>query len=1738
METNFNSKQSLQNNIDAIKTIFLLDKENRKPTSTEKEILSKYCGFGSLKDVTKDQNDKNEWNTAESQKLFLLIKELYAVIKNNTTEQECTDYCRSIRNSTLTAFYTPDEVVNSIASSIKNTGLQFNTIIDPSAGNGIFAEKFKNHFPNIEVTNFEKDLLTGKLLKYLKPDDNTHIKGFEEVENQFNDYYDIISSNIPFGDFKVSDGQYKNSKEPIKQNALQRIHNYFFIKGIDTVREGGLLAFITSRGVLDSKGNEEVRKWLMQNTNLISAIRLPNNLFDTTTNIKVGSDLIILQKNTNKKELTQDEKNFIETKQRKSGAYFNCYFKNMDNIVHTSWIDKPDYRGNPNISFLYNKPLTDLSLKISSILEKDFKNNLNIELFNKNALKRQDTISKEQAIKEIQSIFKDGIIKKIPEKETVIPVPSKEIPKNTTSLYDLYELASNEPTKEIKPQPKFFEWTGDIKEYYRDNSLVTDDKGRAGYLNLPVSSNQKPTFTPANFTISDTEKSKLYIQIRDTYEALYKFEIDNKQEEPKLRENLNSYYDTFVEKFGHLKDRKNIQFFNKEPNYNSICSIENEIDKKFIKSDIFYRPVTFTSTIEKGTFTASDALLSSLNTYGYVNEAYIESLTNKNFKEIYSELKDRIFFNPDSNRFETADKYISGNVVEKIESLKVYLNLDPNNEFLNDSYNALQAAKPQEITFEQLDFNMGERWIPTSIYENYAKHLFYNSINIIYNKNLDDFSVNNSNQYMPLHPTILNEYAVQTSSRLYDGLTLFHHALLNTVPNITKTIRVDGKDIKVPDRENILLANSKIENIRNGFSEWLSQQPSDVKDNLVKIYNRKYNCYVKPKFDGSHQEFPGLTFDKFTYKELYKSQKDAIWGILQNGGGIIDHEVGGGKTLIMCTAAHEMSRLKIAQKPLIIAMKANVNEIAKTYKEAFPNAKLLYPKKADYTEENRIKFFNKIKNNNWDTIILSHEQFKMLPQSLDVQKRIINQELNSVEENLNVLKNDGIKITNSLRKGLEKKIENLTVKLKDIQQSIRSKTDDFIDFKDMGIEHVFVDESHIFKNLMFNTRHKRVAGLGNTDGSERSLNLLMAIRTIQEKTSKDLGATFLSGTTISNSLSELYSIFKYLRPKELEKQDINCFDAWAAIYAKKTTDYEISITNEIVPKERFRYFVKVPELAMFYSEITDFKTGDSIGLDRPKSNEILVSIEPTAEQIDFNKKLIDFLSTGNPDVLEIKFGKKDFKKEAKTLFAINYSKKMALDMRLIDSKYGDNINNKASICAKRINDYYTKFNEQKGTQFVFSDLGVYNPENKGEFNIYSEIKRKLIEDYNIPANEIEFIQKAKTEKAKEAIIKKMNKGEIRVLFGSTQMLGTGVNAQERAVAVHNIDIPWRPSDLEQRQGRAVRTKNFVAKQFNNNSVDVLTYATKNTLDIFRFGLLNNKQNVILQLKNGTIGLRRIDEGSIDEQTGMNLSEFVAILTGNNLLLEKSKLEKQISVLESEKHVFYKDKRLTEYHLNDSLKDLESNEISLKKLQADSKNFQDTVKLDNEGNKINMLKLTDLNSTDIKVINEKLQQINIKTDTNGQHQKIGEIYGFDITVKTEKNLENEKSNKFYVKGELYYTHYHGFLAKDPKTVTDSFMKALESISRTTESYLNKNVELRKKILSYKEILNKEWQNEPLLKKLKTELDNKERELQIALNEKKEEKIQLQNQKPEDTSKQNNIQVSSISMQSKRKFSMSM
>ena len=1510
----YNKKEVLQANTEAIRVVLRLEKERREATEAEKSILRGYQGFGGLKCVlnrTDNPDDIRYWSKSE-QNLFEPTQQLKQMIYREALDANTAKrYWESIKASVLTSFYTDTRIVTAIADALTSVNVPIRRCLDPSAGMGAFAETFARQAGVVDA--MEKDLLTARISQALHPYGKGNIfvrnEPFEaigELENK--DKYDLVTSNIPFGDFMVYDREYSKGKDTLKRESTRAIHNYFFVKGLDCIKEGGLLAFITSQGVLDSPRNEAIRRYLMQNSRLISALRLPSGMFSDNAGTDVGSDLIVLQKQTGKEINKGIEQQFVETvsvpKEEGSSVVFkhnSLFVGDWKDISHrtiaTERIMGTDPYGRPAWEYRFTGGIEEMAESLRTQLSLEMGQRIDRKLYEtgipmteaereaeaeKQLRKLGITISREEetektktedkGINDAYNLMPDSIRKQLPklystEKELIgdkvayaryfFPMgaytaylleydPKSRIgfgavtmgygwelgnmsldemegvkvrglgierdlyfsPKKLHEIAELEEIVRGQYTKEevvaeeikeevitkaetenkvketvtiasendtqimentvpngetiplqpsssesapqqlvseqpsitVEPAPEgvpaltlhhqyeqepqeirtdieapremngqtiFFDddhhpvvdnnmedigqpeqlslfapeeyslWTREVtrvnneikdnsgtsqsrrpvtqtapqkpseskmqkavtspqrhtrssrkkasssprepslfdfmneaeerkpkpiaevrKEFdasprpflssldshLRDGSIVVQ-KGQVGFLS---DLKRHPTFNPMDLPYAQLSRLKAYIEIRECYHRLYDYEAENHAEDREDRSRLNHLYDDYVARWGYFNQKANTDIIKMDATGVEMLFLERSENGRYVKADIFDHPTAFSTTELTVATDPMEALGASLNKYGTVELDYMSSLLpDMEESDIISSLEGRIYYNPEENAYEVADKFISGNVIEKAERIESWLLDHPDHEEAKQSLAALRAATPTPIPFADLDFNLGERWIPAKVYGRFASEFFGTDIGVSYHSNMDEYSIVCDRK----NANIWHKYAVQGEFRRYDGINLLKHALHNTIPDINKskevTDKVTGetKTIKVRDGHAIQMANAKIEEIRQGFVDWLGRTPDTFKQQLSDRYNRLFNCFVRPNFDGTHQTFPDLDLRRLGIADLYKSQKDAVWMLKTNGGGICDHEVGAGKTLIMCAAAYEMKRLGLANKPMIIGLKANVFDIADTFRKAYPNAKVLYPGKNDFNKQNRQRIFNDIKNNDWDCIILTHEQFGMIPQALEIQEAIMQKELDSVEENLEVLRQQGRDISRGMLKGLEKRKQTLEAKLQNIQDSIAERKDDAVDFKMMGIDHLFVDESHQFKNLMFNTRHDRVSGLGNPDGSQRALNMLFAIRTIQERSGKDLGATFLSGTTISNSLTELYLLFKYLRPQALEKQGINSFDAWAAVFAKKSTDYEFSITNDIIQKERFRTFIKVPELAAFYAEV-------------------------------------------------------------------------------------------------------------------------------------------------------------------------------------------------------------------------------------------------------------------------------------------------------------------------------------------------------------------------------------------------------------------------------------------------------------------------------------------------------------------------------------------------------------------------
>lgn len=1622
------------------------------------KILGKYSGFGGLGFVL-NPLDTSAWAKSDLD-CFLDTFRLHQVLKDNSAdEREYKAWVQSLKSSTLTAFYTPVQVIKKLMDSVYGIqdsyygkGICPIQILDPAAGSNGYFMKVASILADLRGKNpkgvaYENDMLSGLILSRIAGANNdVRVKGFETIPTSELGSYDLVSTNVPFGNISIFDPAYTKSKDAVRRDAAKMIHRYYVLKGLDCLRNGGILAYIITSNYLN-RDSDQLREAL-KSSRLISALRLPNNLFHEA-GTEVGTDLLVLQKCEGRGAYTPDEALLLTTYEDNScptNLYFTCH---PDHVIATDKVIDTDPYGKPGFIYTHNNGVDGTAADLKTILIADMRANVDCDLFNSSS--------------------------------------------------------SNSRSEQPKKERKL------------------------------------------------SEREKAILALHKCYTELYEYEATKLEENTDLRKKLNSLYDAFILEHGHLNDIANSRAAKRHQCAEVLAIEQRDEQGRWQKADIMLRPIAFSTDDLHEAGTPQEALAASLNDFGKPDVRYMAALTGMSEDELLASLANDVFYNPLNGEYEIKARFIAGNVIEKLDLIK---NLHPDIAMklssvtgntdvalqgrearILHSMQALQSAIPTPISFADLDFNLGERWMDAKIYSAFATEFFslpgsHPEVTVRYNTLLDQYAAEVTNGWG--NEKIYTEYEVRSeASDSIDGIGLLIHALHNTCPKMKKYQRDSkgyiahddkGDKIKEEDAEKTQLANAKIEEIRQGFIDWLNRQPKEFCNKLADTYNRRFNCFVKPRYDGSHQTFPGLDLaalkKKYGINHIYDSQKDCVWMLLLNGGGICDHEVGSGKTLIMCLAAHEMKRLGLCHKPLIIGLKANISAIADTYRTAYPEAKILYAKEGDYSGSNRIEFFNRAKNNDYDCIIMSHDQFSRIPQSETLQLEILQDELEQLEESLNAMADWGWSARGKIKKGLEIRKRNLRAKIERLQHDIGEHKDKgIVDFGLLGIDHIFVDESHQFKNLGFATRHESVAGMGNTEGSKRAFNLLMAIRTIQSRTGRDLGATFLSGTTVTNSLTELYCLFKYLRPKALAKQHISCFDAWAAIFTKKSTEFEFNITNNIVQKERFRYFIKVPELAMFYNEITDFRTAEDVGIERPDKHAMLLNIKPTPDQEEFIKALMKFAKTGDAKCIGRAF-LTEKEQAAKMLIATDLARKMSLDMRLIDPAYGDHPRSKASRCAELVKRYYDKFNDHKGTQLIFSDLSTW--QNNTDWSVYSEIKRKLVREYGIPPSEIRFIQECKSDGAKQHLIDEVNKGNVRVLFGSTSMLGTGVNLQQRVVCVHHLDTPWRPSDLEQRDGRAIRKGNEVAKLYADNKVDVIIYAVERSLDSYKFNLLHCKQTFINQLKRGQLGIRTIDEGSMDENGGMNFSEYMAILSGNTDLLERAKLEKRIGGLESERKNYIRDQHDQQSKMDSLYMENENHVRNIKDAETDLAAFNKARRLDPDGQVINDLHIDGytaptttpegkpLTPADIeKLLGQKLIDYCNSARTSEGYFTIGSIYGFKVLIKTSEVADlagnKEYENHIYVQGEtnLRYTTNNGRINRANHTASGRYpLQTLQRIPSLIEEWQNKMHENEVRIQQIQSIIGKPWGKEEELRKLRSDLATLDRKIETELRASKE------------------------------------
>lgn len=898
----------------------------------------------------------------------------------------------------------------------------------------------------------------------------------------------MVMSNIPFGNFRVFDKHYSSHPDPVRRASGAAIHNLFFVKGLDSLRDGGLLAYITTRGVADAESNQEYRRWLVDNANLISAIRLPDNLFTEHSGTSAGTDLLVFQKAVGKQSLTNFDELFLKSAVTEEGISCNSLFAGNANAVFSSAAPGTDQYGRPAMVYIWDEDWAAFGVRLAEKLSADMALRFDRDLFRKGQQRDISAVAENPVMRKgdpAGSLFSSGSL-----------------------------LSISAPTASISMARRPFD--GAMLSHYQDGTMVMDGT-QPGTLDIPWQG--KPIFVPLELSTLESLKARDYMTLRDTYKELDISEMESGEANDDARARLMEVYDRFVEYYGELNERDNWRLILSDTLGREVLSLERMVKGEKRLADIFYRPVSFAQKVIEHTDSAMEALAISLNLYGRIEPTLICDLTDRGWEELVTELKERVFYNPMENEFQVREQFVSGDVITKSEEVERRLLSDPDNNEIQRTLLALREAIPAPVPFHDLYLNFGERWIPNEVYERFATELFQTAVHIKYEPLIDEFSLVGADR----NALITGKYAVKTQDDgTYDGFTMMRYALYDTIPHITMVVDDgSGNEVRVPDREAQQRAISVTQQIRDEFDRWLTGQDEEFKDDLTDRYNRLFNCYARPEYDGSHLTLSDLNLKGLGYETVHQSQRDAVWMFLLNRGGIADHKVGGGKTLLGCILAHEMKRLGISNKTIIACIKSNVDKFAAEYMTAYPNDKVLYPSERDFMPENRERLFHDMKNNDWDVIILTHEQFGKIPIPADIQIDVMQQELDLVNESLKVYEQMGGEITPRLLKGLETRRKNLTAKIAELNHTMSKRKDSVPDLRQMGVQHIIDDESHHHKNIPFHTRNDRVAGIGNPQGSQRALNMLYASRTLQNDKDMDLQTTSMSGTTITNSLVEM-----------------------------------------------------------------------------------------------------------------------------------------------------------------------------------------------------------------------------------------------------------------------------------------------------------------------------------------------------------------------------------------------------------------------------------------------------------------------------------------------------------------------------------------------------------------------------------------------------------------------------------------
>ena len=1371
-------KERFRRNIMAIQLLKKCQEENRFATPEEQIILSKYVGWGGLSEAFDENN--SAWATEYLELSSVLTPEEYA----------------SARESTLTAFYTPPEVITAIYKAMEQMGFKEGNLLEPSCGIGNFIGMLPDAMQDSKIYGVELDTISAGIAQQLYQKTTIAAQGFEET-NLPDSFFDGVVGNVPFGDFKVLDKRYDKHKF--------LIHDYFFAKSLDKLRPGGVMALVTSKGTMD-KETLAVRKYIAQRAELLGAIRLPNNTFKGNAGTEVVSDILILQK---RDRLIDIEPDWIHLDTDENGIKMNSYFVQHPEMILGEMKMVSGRFGMEATCVPYEN--ADLAAQLDEAVA-----NIHGE------------ITEYEAEEELE------------EEDNSIPAD---------------------------PAVRNFSYTVvDDKIYYRENSRMT----------------------PVEVSATAENRIKGMIAIRNSVRTLIELQTEDypDSEIKAEQERLNRLYDTFSGKYGLINSRANTSAFSQDSSFSLLSALEiigedGELERK---ADMFSKRTIKPHTPVTSVDTASEALAVSLGEKATIDMDYMMELSGKSENEIFEDLKGVIFLNPlyeYGNSYEPkylmADEYLSGNVREKLKIAKNSAELYPEDYKVN--VEALQKVQPKDLTASEISVRLGATWLPPDDVQEFIFHLLetprYAQWNIkvhfspftsewnIEGKSYDKGNVRAYNTY---GTSRINAYKIIEETLNLKDVRIFDYIEDD-----------EGKKKAVLNKKETAIAQSKQEMIKQEFQDWIWSDP-ERRERLCKSYNEKFNSVRPREYDGSHIIFNGMNPEI----ELREHQKNAVAHILYGGNTLLAHAVGAGKTFEMVAAAQESKRLGLCNKSLFVVPNHLTEQWAAEYLQLYPAANILVATKKDFETKNRKKFCGRIATGDYDAVIIGHSQFEKIPMSIERQRAILEQQLEEITGGIAELKRN--RGENFSIKQLEKSKKSIRQKLDKLND--QTKKDDVVTFEELGVDRLFVDESHYYKNLYLYTKMRNVGGIAQTE-AQKSSDLFMKCRYLDEITG-GRGTVFATGTPISNSMVELYTIQRYLQYSTLVKNGLQHFDAWASTFGETITAVELTPEGTgYRAKTRFAKFYNLPELMAMFKEIADIKTADMLNLPVPEAKYHNIAVKPSEMQKEMVASLAERAE-------QVRGGGVDSSVD-NMLKITNDGRKLALDQRMLNDMLPDFEGSKINACVDNIYRIWKENADKKSAQLVFCDLST--PKNDGTFSVYNDIRKKLIER-GIPESEVKFIHEADTDMKKKELFQKTRKGEVRVLLGSTQKMGAGTNVQDKLIALHDVDCPWRPSDLEQRSGRIVRQGN------ENPQVDIYRYVTEQTFDAYLYQLVEGKQKFASQIMTSKSPVRSAED--IDE-TALSYAEIKMLATGNPYIKEKMDLDIQVQKLKILKSNFLSEK---------------------------------------------------------------------------------------------------------------------------------------------------------------------------------------------------------------------------------------